>query len=132
MKPLRILAALIALLYLGNGAVMLWDPFRWYAATPGVMETGSFNYHFVVDIGLIYAASAAGFGAWAAWPRLGAGVLALAALWPALHAGFHIWLMATHHMPHGLTLMTEIVGVCAPGLLGLLAAWRAAHLSGRT
>lgn len=128
MKPLRALAALLALLYAGNGALMLWDPFRWYAATPGVMDTGPFNFHFVTDIGLIYLAGAVGFAAWAARPALGWGMLAIAALWPALHAGFHL-IMMLRHASHGLGLMTELLGVCLPGLVGLLVAWRAAVVS---
>ena len=127
MTSLRVIAALIALLYAGNGAVMVWDPFRWYATTPGLIDTGPFNFHFVTDIGLIYVAGAVGFAAWAIRPSLGVGVLALAALWPALHAGFHL-IMMTHHMPHGLGLMTELLGVC---LIGLIVAWRAAVLMRR-
>lgn len=132
MKSLRVISALIALLYGANGVIMLIDPFRWYATTPGVMETGPFNFHFVTDIGFIYVAGAAGFLAWAIRPALGVGMLALAALWPALHAGFHLALMAGHAGHGGLGLMTELLGVCLPGVVGIFVAWRAAVLARRT
>ena len=131
MKSLRAISALLAVFFGANAVLMLSGPFRWYSTTPGVMETGPYNFHFVTDIGFIFLASALGFAAWAARPALGVGMLALAALWPALHAGFHLVLMA-QHMAHGLGLMTELLGVCLPGLIGLIVVWRAAVLARRT
>lgn len=131
MTTLRTISALLALLYAGNGAVMVVDPLRWYATTPGLTETGPFNVHFVTDIGFIYLAAGTGFLAWAVRPALGVGMLALAALWPALHAGFHLASMA-QHMGHGIGLVTELLGVCLPGLTGIAVAWRATVLVRRT
>ena len=42
-------------LLLLNGLYMLIAPQAWYWAIPGVPERGSFNVHFVRDIGIIYA-----------------------------------------------------------------------------
>jgi len=38
-----------------NGAWMLADPAGWYAAIPGVTNSGPLNEHFVRDIGAVYA-----------------------------------------------------------------------------
>lgn len=37
-----------------NGVFMLAQPASWYAAVPGVLETGPLNTHFVRDIGAAY------------------------------------------------------------------------------
>jgi hypothetical protein len=131
MTTLRTISALLALLYAVNAAIMVADPLRWYATTPGLTDTGPFNVHFVTDIGFIYLAAGAGFLAWAVRPALGVGILALAALWPALHAGFHLALMA-QHVGHGMGLATELLGVCLPGVVGIAVAWQAAVLARRS
>jgi hypothetical protein len=38
-----------------NGAWMLADPAGWYAAIPGVTNSGPLNEHFVRDVGAVYA-----------------------------------------------------------------------------
>ena len=87
---LLILAAVIAVISVANGLYMITNPIAWYHAVPGVIETGPPNTHFITDIGFAYFAS--GVLLIAALQRpLQRGELALAAaLWPALHAGFHI------------------------------------------
>jgi hypothetical protein len=40
-------------LLVGNGTFMLIAPEQWYYLVPGVKETGSFNQHFIRDIGII-------------------------------------------------------------------------------
>jgi uncharacterized protein YjeT (DUF2065 family) len=37
-----------------NGLVMLLAPAVWYAAVPGVSETGALNHHFIRDLGTVY------------------------------------------------------------------------------
>jgi hypothetical protein len=54
--------ALLLLLGAGmaaNGLAMLVAGPLWYAAVPGVMATGSFNGHFVKDIGAAYLVAGA-------------------------------------------------------------------------
>jgi hypothetical protein len=41
-----------------NGLAMLCLPAHWYAAVPGVADTGPFNPHFIRDIGLAYVVAA--------------------------------------------------------------------------
>ena len=87
----RVLAALMALVFLANGAAMLGAPLSWYDAVPGVPTTGPFNPHFVRDIGATYLACALGCG-WFAWrPAQGWPALSLAAAWLTMHAAIHVY-----------------------------------------
>ena len=87
----RILAGLMAVAFVANGAVMLYASLAWYDAVPGVPATGPFNPHFVKDIGAAYVTCAMALG-WFAWrPRQGWPALCAAAAWLTLHAGIHVY-----------------------------------------
>jgi len=117
----RVLAALMAAFHGLNGLKMIFDPAGWYASVPGIAHTGPFNGHFVPDIGFIFVVSAAGFAIWAALPRAASAWVVMGALWPALHAVFHVYGFG-HHLPEGTALFTETAGVILPGLVGLAVA----------
>jgi hypothetical protein len=120
---IRIVLALIGLFYVVNGGYMLAAPEAWYAAIPGVIDTGPMNHHFIQDIGLAYAASGAGL-LLGARTRRNAGTLALAgATWPALHAMLHLagWVM--HGIPAEIRVaLNEAIGVMALAVLGAVLA----------
>ena len=103
--PDRIAQALVliaGLFALGNGLIMLADPFGWYDLIGTVKATGPANAHFIRDIGLAYLLSAALLG-------YAAGHLGLR--WGAALAGAG-WLLA-----HGLLHVWEVLaGICAPGI----------------
>ena len=73
-----------------NGVWMLADPIGWFAATPGVAESGPFNAHFVRDVGAGFFALAAGLAF--AIPPLPArfALVCVAALFAVLHASIHL------------------------------------------
>lgn len=131
MTSLRIVSALLAALYAVNAAMMVLFPERWYEMTPGVPETGGFNAHFIVDIGLIYLTSAACLALWALRPEVGSTLPKIAAVWPAMHALFHLvhW---TDGLPQGMALWTELFGVIGAAALGLWVAWRSGIADRRT
>ena len=87
----------------GNGVFMLIAPEPWYYLVPGVKETGSFNQHFIRDIGIIQIFLGAAFGI--GWFRasLRMHLWTVATLWLIAHAFFHFWEVA--------------VGICAPSAL---------------
>jgi len=120
-----IVCGLLAALYIANGSFMLWDPSTWYVTTPGVLNTGPLNPHFVRDIGFVYLLCGLAYVPalrGQVWPWL-----AIGAAWPALHAGFHVAEWIAHGPPGGLALMLEIAGVLIPAGSGLLLAvwaWR--------
>jgi hypothetical protein len=118
----RIVAGLLGLYYLALGAVMLVDPLGWYKSTPGVAHTGPFNPHFVIDIALAFLASGALWGAAVLLPRHRAGLALGAALWPALHAGFHIVGWFGHGLPQGTALWAELLGVVLVAGIGVALA----------
>ncbi len=116
----RVLAGILAAFHLLNAGRMIFDPAGWYASVPGITHTGPLNTHFVPDIGFAFLVAAVGLGFWAARPRVAAWAV-MGALWPALHGFFHI-LGFAHHLPEGLPLVTESLGVILPGLLGIAIA----------
>lgn len=116
----RGLAALLSLGLGLNGLFMLLGARRWYAATPGVAETGPFNPHFVQDIGGAFLAAALSLGL-AAWQR------DRRLAWPAaafllLHAGIHLVDALSLGHAEGAALGTELVGIHLPALLALALA----------
>jgi hypothetical protein len=114
----RALAALLAILLIGNGLYMLIQPEPWYLAVPGVTETGPFNRHFIMDVGAAYALAGAG-AAWAAWrPARGWAALAAGAAFQAAHALIHLWDAAAGHGAG--TLVRDFPGVFLPTLVALL------------
>lgn len=115
---MRVLAWMLAVFYVANGAPMLAAPEWWYGATPGVAGTGPFNSHFVIDAGIAFTVS----GLMLAWGAAGAGWrLTLAgAGFPAGHALFHIagLLSGDSHGP----IWVEIFGVILPAAVTLWTA----------
>lgn len=102
----RVVLAIAVLLGLGgvaNGLFMLVAPVDWYFAVPGVTTTGSYNQHFIRDIGLIFVGAGAAFLLGARQPKHRAVAWGAAAVWLSGHALFHFWEVA--------------VGLCAPSAL---------------
>lgn len=102
----RIMIGLAVLLGAGaiaNGLFMLIAPADWYLAVPGVTDTGSFNQHFIRDIGLIFILLGGAFLLGAIRIEIRALLWGAAAVWLTGHALFHIW--------------EVVVGICAPTAL---------------
>jgi len=120
---------LLGLFHLGNGLFMLAAPDAWYAAVPGVVQTGPINHHFITDIGLAFAASGA-FMILGARERMAA--LALAgATFPALHALFHVWEWIADGIPQDTRVMaSDAIFVMGVSFLGIALAWMRARKEG--
>lgn len=117
----RIILYLIAATYFGNAMFMWFAPMTWYESVPGVSAMGPFNLHFVRDIALIYLVSAGAF-AWGVkkWDKT---ALVFGALWPCLHAVFHIWIWAgMRGFAFDLVSLTNLVGIQIPAWVGLFMA----------
>jgi hypothetical protein len=110
---MKILTLVLAGLMAANGAYMLVDPPGWYAAVPGVPDTGPLNLHFVRDIGIAYMTA----GCALAWSALGAGwrASALAALFIGGHSLLHLGetVLGQHHD----VILNELVAVHLPAVL---------------
>jgi len=122
---MKIVTYILAALMAANGVYMFVDPPGWYAAVPGVPDTGPLNLHFVRDIGIAYFTA----GAALAWSELGAGwrASALAALFLGGHALLHAGetIMGHHHD----VILNELVAVHLPAVLAVVisVSQRRAH-----
>ncbi len=63
MRMLKLFYGLAWIISLVNGTWMLLFPFGWYTDFPAAIpHTGSFNAHFIRDLGLVFTLVALGFG----------------------------------------------------------------------
>jgi hypothetical protein len=103
-----------------NGLVMLGAPEAWYAAVPGVPQTGPFNPHFVRDIGAAYVVSG-GALAWFAIDRAARAAAVAAAAFLTLHALVHLWDAAAGR-EHAHQLLADLPTVFLPAVLAIWIA----------
>ena len=126
---IRLGLVILGLFHLGNGLFMIAAPDSWYAAVPGVIQTGPMNHHFIVDIGLAFMASGA-FMILGTRERMAAFALA-GATWPALHALFHVWEWIADGIPADTHIMaSDAVAVMGVSFLGFALAWLRARKEG--
>jgi hypothetical protein len=87
----RLVLAASALAMAATGLWMMVDPPGWFAATPGVAETGPMNTHFVRDVGAAFLTFS--IGLLFAIPPLPArfALAAVAAVFAVLHALIHLY-----------------------------------------
>jgi hypothetical protein len=121
---LRILLLAIAMAWLATGIYMLVSPLEFYTMTPGLSMMGPFNSHFVRDVALAFAAS----GTLTLWGlRKGSRDLTIAgALWPFLHALFHLQVWAHRGYPFDAILAFDAVAVISPAFAAMAIAARGA------
>lgn len=114
-----------------NGAAMLLQPYGWFGAVPGVIETGPFNDHFVRDVGATYLACAVGmaFGAWNLARH--AGAVTVAATFQGVHALIHVITPFCGKAVPWPLLAQDFPGVILPALLTIWIAVVALRLTAR-
>ena len=112
---MRILTFILAAVMGLNGVFMFVDPPAWYAAVPGVPDTGPLNMHFVRDIGLAYLTAAVAL----IWSELGGGwrASALGAMFIALHSLLHVGETTMGH--HHDVILNELLAVHLPAVLAI-------------
>jgi len=119
-RIVQVLVLLVLLVCLGNGLMMLMQPFEWYLGVPGVSGTGPANAHFIRDIGLAYIGCAVLLGYGLPYPSGRWLALVAGALWLSVHGMLHVWEVAT-----GLCSVERFWGD-VPGVLGPpLVVWLA-------
>jgi len=108
-----------------NGIAMLAAGPDWYAAVPGVTETGPFNPHFVKDIGAAYLTAGAGLVAFA-WrgSLLARGAAIAGVVFLGLHGLIHL-AEAVGDPDGAMHLTRDFAGVLLPPILALVAVWPA-------
>ncbi|HAH09986.1 MAG TPA: hypothetical protein DCL48_07790, partial [Alphaproteobacteria bacterium] len=108
-SAMRWVAVILAAVFLGNGAFMLVSPKDWFAAIPGVAETGPYNSHLVRDVGIAYGVA----GLATLWGAFGGGwrCYALALAFIGAHAVLHVIETLSGHAHaahHGPTLLNDV------------------------
>jgi uncharacterized protein YjeT (DUF2065 family) len=118
-----ILIAFNGLFLFANGLFMLVAPMAWYNTVPGVIDTGSFNLHFIRDIGIIQMFLGAAFGVGMIQPEHRFELWAAATAWLVAHASFHLWEVAVG-ISSPSTILRDFPAVTLPALIGVvLTAW---------
>lgn len=99
-----------------NGIAMYFTPGDWFAAVPGVIETGPFNGHFVRDVGAAYVMTGVAVILAVQLRACRLPLLVVASIFSAGHAARHVieWLTidATHQH-----WMADAMGVVFPALI---------------
>lgn len=111
----------VALLNVATGVVVFLAPGYFYNNVPGVAMMGPFNVHFIRDVGLAYCGS--GVLLAVAWRRQDYAFALGGALWPCLHALFHIQIWFARGAPVDRVAITNLLGIQLPAWLALFAAW---------
>lgn len=112
-----VVALILGIALAANGMVMLGVPGTWYAAVPGVPQTGPFNPHFVRDIGAAYTVSGAAL-VWFALDRAARAAAMAATAFLTLHALIHLW-DATSGRGHAHQLLADFPTVFLPAVLAI-------------
>ena len=118
---MRLLLISIALLNLMTGVVIFFAPQFFYDTVPGVSMMGPFNLHFIRDAGLAYFGSGLLLGL--AWRREEYAFALGGALWPCLHALFHIQIWLARGAPVDQVAITNLFGIQLSAWAALFAAW---------
>jgi hypothetical protein len=117
----QLLVTLAALIALGNGLVMLIDPFGWYDMVGTVKATGPANAHFIRDIGLAYLLCAGLLGYAALNLPMRWGSALAGSTWLALHGALHVWEVSAGLCSPGI-FWSEAPGTLGPPLIALAGA----------
>lgn len=118
-----ILIAFNSLFLFGNGLFMLVAPTAWYDIVPGVTDAGSFNQHFIRDIGIIQMFLGAAFWIGMIQPARRFELWAAATSWLIAPASFHLW-EVTVGISSPSTIPRDFPAVTLPALIGTaLTAW---------
>lgn len=122
--PIRLGLLLLGLVHAANGLFMLADPRGWYAAVPGVTQTGPINIHFIDDVGLAFLVSGIAMALGALRGARTVGLALAGAVFPLAHAALHVVDWITDGVPRDpAAALTEAIGVIAIGILGAWLAW---------
>ena len=102
----------VALLNIATGFQIFFAPEFFYNTVPGVSMMGPYNVHFIRDAGLAYAASGALLVL--GWRRADYTLALAGALWPCLHALFHLQMWIARGVPADLVALVNLVGIQLP------------------
>ena len=117
---MRLILIVLGLTHFLSGPVIFFAPELFYESIPGLSDMGPFNLHFIRDIGLAFAAS----GGAVIWGTLkyNKHVAIAGAVWPLLHALFHVQIWGHRGFPFDDIAMFDFVAVIVPAVLMMMLA----------
>lgn len=127
----RSILIVIAIVNLATGVQIFFAPEFFYNTVPGVSMMGPYNVHFIRDAGLAYAASGTLLAL--GWRRADYSLALGGALWPCLHALFHLQMWIVRGVPIDLVAVVNLVGIQIPAWATFFAAlvlWRGVQEKG--
>ncbi|MDO6427330.1 hypothetical protein Q4489_09915 [Thalassotalea sp. 1_MG-2023] len=101
---------------------MTFYPETWYWLIPGVPERGSFNQHFVRDIGIIYQLIGIAFIYGALFKKNSVDLWLIPTLWLVGHAVFHIWEIFVG-ICNPEAFIEDFAGVTLPALVAIMLTY---------
>jgi hypothetical protein len=104
------------------GFYLLFAPLHFYETTPGVSMMGAYNNHFIIDISFAFLSS--GIAVQLGVIRSNKLALMIGALWPLMHALFHLTIWAKRDFIVDYISVSDFLGIIVPGLLVVLLAIR--------
>jgi hypothetical protein len=116
-----ILAWILGVASTVNGLAMLSAPAVWYAAVPGVSETGALNHHFIRDLGAVYLVAGLAMP-WFALDAAARPAAQTGAAFLVMHAIVHLWDVAAGR-EHVHALLVEVPAVFLPAILAVWIVW---------
>lgn len=119
---MRAVLIILGLTHFLTGPVAFFAPDFFYNTIPGVKLTGPINYHFIRDVGLAFMAS----GGAVVWGALNGNraVAVAGALWPFLHALFHVQMQIMRGLPGDAAMWFDFIITIPSALIMLALAWR--------
>ncbi len=111
----RAIVLLISLAWAAAGVVIFSLPQMFYDLTPGMKLIGPFNDHFIRDVGLAFFAS--GLCVMYGWISHKVDWIVAGALWPFLHAIFHVYIWIHRGMPFDEIFLFDLIAVVAPAVI---------------
>jgi len=116
-----IVAWILEVALMVNGLAMLLAPAVWYAAVPGVSETGALNHHFICDLGAVYLVAGVAMP-WFALDTAARPAAQAGAAFLVMHAIVHLWDAAAGR-EHVNALLVEVPAVFLPAILAVWIVW---------
>lgn len=113
---------LLAGYFFCTGVFILFQPRTFYETIPGLAAMGPFNFHFLIDVALVFIVC--GVGLYYAAKNHLREVAVFAAAWPLLHAFFHAYMWCHRGFPFDMIWLSDFIGVVIPGLLVMYLATR--------
>jgi len=128
----RALLGAFAIFAAATGLFLLAAPHTFYANVPGVAATGSFNAHFLRDVGLAYVTLTVGAAFALFRPEYALPVTAMAAADLLGHAALHVFMeIPVVASGNGTTVLAEAPGIYLPAVFALVLVVRAASAARR-